>query len=105
MKESGMSICTNRQLQTNHASALQAYVQKLAQCLLHVEDNTDGNHSSLTQLRQWSVEANAFFICFGMGSPRNKGILHSLNMEDGTLYQEPPPDNAAGELLVRCACD
>ena len=83
--------------------ALQAYVRKQAQCLLDVEGNIDSNNPSLGDLHQWGLEAQAVLICFSMCNPNNIGIVHSLNMKDGTLFQEPPPEHAPADLLVRCA--
>lgn len=86
---------------------LQVFVRRKAQCLLDLESSTitsTSTSTALIQLHQWSVEATATFICFGMGSPKRLGTLHSLNMENGTLYQEPPPDDVLDALLVRPAC-
>lgn len=83
---------------------LQVFVRRKAQCLLDLESSTSSSSNpALTQLNQWSVEATAAFVCFGMGSPKRFGTLHSLNMENATLYQEPPPDDALDALLVRPA--
>lgn len=84
-------------------NGLQAYVRKQAQCLLDVEENVDSNKPALGDLHQWGLEAQAVLICFSMCNPNNIGIVHSLNMKDGTLFQEPPPKNAPADLLVRCA--
>ncbi len=80
---------------------LQAHVRKVAQCLLDVEGNSEASHSALAEIHRLSVELTAVLICFSMGSPSNNGIIHSLNMETGTLFQEPPPDSNPDELLVR----
>ncbi len=82
---------------------LQVFVRRKAQCLLDLESSSSST-PALTQLHQWSVEATATFVCFGMGSPKRLGTLHSLNMENATLYQEPPPDDVLDALLVRPAC-
>jgi len=84
---------------------LQVFVRRKAQCLLDLESSTSTSSTpALTQLHQWSVEATATFVCFGMGSPKRLGTLHSLNMENATLYQEAPPDDVLDALLVRPAC-
>ena len=57
----------------------------------------------MAQLRRLSMEVTALFVCFGMGNPKNIGVLHALNMEDGSLSMEPLPYNANGDLLVRSA--
>lgn len=84
---------------------LQVFVRRQAQCLLDLESsNSSSSTAALAKLHQWSVEATATFICFGMGSPKRLGTLHSLNMESATLYPEPPPDDVLDALLVRPAC-
>jgi len=85
---------------------LQVFVRRKAQCLLDLQNSSTSSSSNpaLTQLHQWSVEATATFVCFGMGSPKRFRTLHSLNMENVTLYQKPPPDDALDALLVRPAC-
>jgi len=83
------------------SGVLQAHVRKVAQCLLDVEGNSQVSHSALAEIHRLSVELTAVLICFSMGSPSNNGIIHSLNMENGTLFQEPPPDSNPDELLVR----
>ena len=82
---------------------LQAYVRKQAQCLLDMEGNVDSNNPSLDDFHQWGLEAQALLISFSFCNPNNIGIVHSLNMKDGTLFQEPPPEHAPADLLVRCA--
>ena len=83
------------------SGVLQAHVRKVAQCLLDVEGNSEAGHSALADIHRLSVELTAVLICFSMGSPSNNGIIHSLNMETRTLFQEPPPDSNPDELLVR----
>lgn len=79
----------------------QAYAHKLAQCLLEVESKQDNNDSALLQLQRWSIEVVAFCICFGFNNTDKLGFMYSLNLEDGTCFQDPPPDDAADALMVR----
>ncbi|KAL0031337.1 hypothetical protein WJX79_004570 [Trebouxia sp. C0005] len=85
---------------TDIAKLYTAHVRKVAQCLLDVEGNSEASHSALTEIHRLSVELTAVLICFSMGSPSNHGIIHSLNMETGTLFQEPPSDSNPDELLA-----
>ncbi|DBA92181.1 hypothetical protein WJX77_001073 [Trebouxia sp. C0004] len=85
---------------TDIAKLYTAHVRKVAQCLLDVEGNSEAGHSALAEIHRLSVELTAVLICFSMGSPSNNGIIHSLNMENGTLFQEPPPDSNPDELLA-----
>ena len=82
------------------AGCLQAYVRKLAQCLLDVQSNSNHDNMATVHLRRWSLEVTALFVCFGMGNPRNIGVLHALNMADGSMFMDPPPHSAGGDLLV-----
>jgi len=81
---------------------LQAYVQKQAQCLLHVEGNSDSNNPALAEMHRWAVESTAMLICFATGSASNQ-LTSWLNMKDGTSFQEPAPNGNPAELLVRHA--
>jgi hypothetical protein len=85
------------------SNALQAYVQKQAQCLLDVEGNNDSNNPALAEMHRWSVESTAMLICFATGSASNQLTSFQLNMKDGTLFQEPSPNGDPAELLVRHA--
>ena len=80
--------------------ALQAYVQKQAQCLLQLEGNSDSSNPALAEMHRWSVESTAMLICFATGSTSNQ-VFSWLNMKDGTLFQNGDGDPA--ELLVRHA--
>lgn len=84
----------------NLADLYTAYVRKQAQCLLDVEGDVDSNNPSLSDLHRWGLEAQAVLICFSMCNPNNIGAVHSLNMKDGSLFQEPPPEHAPADLLV-----
>ncbi|DBA92180.1 TPA: hypothetical protein ACH3X1_015893 [Trebouxia sp. C0004] len=77
-----------------------AYVRKQARCLLDVDGNTELSHPSMTEMHQRGLEATAVLMCFSMCSPSNNGITHSLNMKDGTLFQEPPSADVLAKLLV-----
>ena len=79
---------------------MQAYVRKQAQNLQDIEGNSDSSNPALADLQRLSVEMTALFICFGMSNPKANGVLFSLNMRDGTVYQDPPPDSAHDDLLV-----
>jgi len=82
-------------------NCLQAYVRKQAQCLLDIEADSGNDSPALTQLCRWTMEVTAILICFGFGNAKNLEVLHSLNMADGSLSHEAPPDNANESLLVR----
>lgn len=103
MSPSCQSGCLHTATAAFQTGVLQAHVRKVAQCLLDVEGNSEASHSALTEIHRLSVELTAVLICFSMGSPSNHGIIHSLNMETGTLFQEPPSDSNPDELLVRHA--
>lgn len=85
---------------TDIAKLYTVHVRKVAQCLLDVEGNSKAGQSALADIHRLSVELTAVLICFSMGSPSNNGIIHSLNMETGTLFEEPPPDSNPDELLA-----
>lgn len=76
-------------------------MRKQAQCLLDIEADSGNDSPAVTQLCCWTMEVTAILICFGFGNARNMEVLHSLNMADGTLTQEAPPDDANDSLLVR----
>jgi len=78
-------------------------VRKQAQCLLDIEADKGHDSPALTQLCRWTMEVTAILICFGFGNAKNLEVLHSLNMADGTLSHEAPPDDANDSLLVRHA--
>ena len=96
------TCATTRSLQYYQGIALQAYAHKLAQCLLEVESKQDNNDSALLQLQRWSVEVVAWGMTFGFKNTDKLGFMNSLNMEDGTFFQDPPPDDAADAVMVRC---
>ena len=76
-------------------------MRKQAQCLLDIEADKGHDSPALTQLCCWTMEVTAVLICFGFGNAKNLEVLHSLNMADGTLSHEAPPDDANASLLVR----
>ena len=76
-------------------------MRKQAQCLLDIEADKGHDSPALTQLCRWTMEVTAILICFGFGNAKNLEVLQSLNMADGTLSHEPPPDDANVSLLVR----
>ncbi|DBA68457.1 TPA: hypothetical protein ACH3X2_013747 [Trebouxia sp. C0005] len=93
MEDIGRMACTD------FAELCTVFVRKQAQCLLDLDSsNSSSSTAALAQLHQWSVEATATFICFGMGNPNRLGTLQSLNMANATLYPRPPPDAAVDEL-------
>ena len=80
---------------------MQAYVRKQAQCLLDIQGGrSDKHHDSLSHLRRWSLEAAALAVCFCSSGHHAVDVLHSLNMQDGTLFRDPLPETAHVELLV-----
>lgn len=85
---------------THIAKLYTAYVHKQAQCLLDIEADSGNDSPAVTQLCCWITEVTAILICFGFGNARNMEVLHSLNMADGTLTREAPPDDANDSLLA-----
>jgi len=83
---------------------LQAYVRKLALCLLDVSDEGNSDCPSLQKLQRWSLEATALFICFCIGNPEAVEILHNVNMQSGDVFLEPPPDDFHYSVLVSQRC-
>ena len=79
---------------------MQAYVRKQAQNLLDIEGNSNSNNPALADLQRLSVEMTALLVCFGMSIRKANGVLFSLNMEDGSVFQDPLPDSARDNLLV-----
>ncbi len=76
-------------------------MRKQAQCLLDIEADSGNDSPALTQLCRWTMEVTAILICFGCGNAKNLEVLHSLNMANGTLSHEAPPDDTNTSLLVR----
>lgn len=79
---------------------MQAYVHKLAQCLVDLDGSDDLRHSANAQMQQWRVEMMALFLCFVAGNPKVKADLLSLNMEDGTMHEDRKPISIQDDLLV-----
>lgn len=86
---------------TEYAKLYSAYVRKQAQCLLDIQGGrSDKHHDSLSHLRRWSLEAAALAVCFCSSGHHAVDVLHSLNMQDGTLFRDPLPETAHVELLA-----
>lgn len=96
--------CTSSLRDSSVWLCMQAYARKQAKCLLDIEGNTDSGNPALARLQLWSLELHALCVSFSIGSPKAHGILYLVNMQDGSLYQEPPPDSVHADLLVSQAC-
>lgn len=87
--------------ETRHC--VQAYVRKMAICLLDISGNS-GNPSSLELLQRCSLELTGFFICYWCSNPQHVAIVHALNMQTGLAFQENAPEILHEDLLVGNAC-
>lgn len=79
---------------------MQAYVRKQAECLLDIQSSSDSYPASLSQLRCYNIEIAALCLCYTRSSPHTIEVVQSLNMQDGTVYQDALPPTAYDELLV-----
>ena len=86
---------------------LQAYVHKMAQCLLDISD--DSESKSLLDLQRYSLEMAACFICCWMTSAHkaSAAVTESLSLRDElcSLQQEGLPNKLYQDLLVNATCN
>lgn len=97
----GRITCRGMSCETRHC--VQAYVRKMAICLLDISSKS-GSPSSLELLQRCSLELTGFFTCYWCSNPQHVAIVHSLNMQTGLAFQEKPPEIVHEDLLVGNAC-
>ena len=79
---------------------LQEYMQKMAQCLLDLSDNSQSK--SLVDLQRYSLEMAAAHVCCWMGNAQRAAgpVKESLSIQDNPYGQEGLPDNQYEDMLV-----
>lgn len=85
--------------------ALQAYVHKMAQCLLDISD--DSESKSLLDLQRYSLEMAGCFVCCWMSTAHKAAaaVKESLSVQsDQCPFGEGLPNNLYQDLLVSQPC-
>ena len=79
---------------------LQVYMQKMAQCLLDVSDNSESQ--SLIDLQRYSLEMTATFACCWMTNAHRAAaaVIESLSIQGNPCGLEGLSDNQYEDLLV-----
>lgn len=80
---------------------LQAYVHRMAQCLLNISD--DSNSKCLIDLQRYSLEITAVFVCCWINNANKmaSAVTESLSTQHDCASLEGLPKDQYQDLLVR----
>ena len=77
---------------------MQAYTQKMAQCLLDISNNSQS--TLLVDLQRYSLELAAAFVCFWMSNAHRAVVAFIESLSINSCGQGASPDSQCEDLLV-----
>ena len=79
---------------------LQAYVHRMAKCLLEISDDSESKF--LLELQRYSLEITAVFVCCWISNAHKMAaaVTESLSTQHDCICQEGLPNDQYQDLLV-----